>query len=398
MTVSLWQQLEPPCTEIRTGVVIIGAGISGLSAAIECESRGVDAVIVEQDFPGARASGRNAGYLMRGAAENYARACADYGRDRARTLWKFTEDNLTALRALGVSALPSFADRPSCLVALDREEAGDLERSVELLREDGFDAAPIRPGADAPADPIWRSGRPLVAMVNPRDATCSPMELVNLLRSKLRSTHIVQGSRVFAIEPGGDAVTVRARGHTIHARHALVCTNAYARDLLPELAGVVTPNRGQMLAIRPHDPAHADLAFAYYLSHGSEYIRPGPDATVLIGGARKHRELEERTDAEGLNPAVQERLEEWARELITERYEVTARWSGIMGFSPDGLPIIRPCRGFDSRVWFCGGLTGHGMSMGHLTARHAISIMLGDPPSPAGALFAFNEDGSRPGA
>lgn len=394
MTVSLWQQLEPPAAETRTGVAIIGAGISGLSAAIECEARGIDAVILEQDFPGARASGRNAGYLMRGGAENYARAITDYGRDRARTLWKFTEDNLTALRTLGVASLPSFADRPSCLVALDREEAGELQHSAELLREDGFDAQLIRPGPNAPADPIWRSGRPLTALVNPNDAVCSPMELVGLLRFKLQRTPVIQGSRVYAIEAHGDTVTILARGHTIHADHALVCTNAYARELLPELAGVVTPNRGQMFAIRPNNPSDADLSFAYYLNHGSEYIRSGPSHTVLLGGARTHRELEERTDTEGLNPAVQERLGEWARELITDRYEVTARWSGIMGFSPDGLPIVRPCLN-SNRVWFCGGLTGHGMSMGHLTARHAVAVMLGDAPSQAAALFAMNH-GSRP--
>lgn len=395
MTVSLWQQLEPPAAERRTRVAIIGAGISGLSAAIECESRGIDAVIIEQDFPGARASGRNAGYLMRGAAENYARAIADHGRDRARTLWKFTEDNLTALRDLGAGALPSFAERPSCLVALDPEEAGELERSDELLREDGFSTELIRPGSDAPRDPIWRSGKSINALLNPNDAVCSPMELIGLLRSQLQRTPILQASRVYNIEAASDTVTLCARAHTILADHTLVCTNAYACDLLPELADIITPNRGQMLAIRPHNPSDADLAFAYYLRHGSEYIRSGPDHTVLIGGGRKHRELEERTDAEGLNPAIQDHLEHWALQLITDRYEVTARWSGIMGFSPDGLPVIRPCLNSD-RVWFCGGLTGHGMSMGHLTARHAVAVMLGDAPSPAAALFAMNADGSRP--
>lgn len=392
MTVSLWQRLEPRPEVVRTEVVIIGAGISGISAAIECEARGVRAVIVEQDFPGARASGRNAGFLMRGAAENYALSCDQHGRDRTRFMWQWTERNLLALRALGVGTLPGFRDRASCLIALGEPEAGELERSVQLMREDGFAVDLVRPGHGSPDDAVWRSGRPVLGLVNPDDAVCSPIELIGYLRAGLRHTPELQSSRVYAIEPSNGGVVVRARGHEVHAARALVCTNAYARELLPELEGVVVPNRGQMFAMRPEDPGHADLAFAYYLNHGYEYIRPGPDQTVVIGGSRTHREAEERTDAEGLNPAVQARLEQWAREIITDRYQVIARWSGIMGFSPDGMPIVRSCAGTDGRVWFCGGLTGHGMSMGHVTARHAVGAMLDDAPNP----FDLPLGGSRP--
>lgn len=392
MTVSLWQRLDPRPMPLEADVAIVGAGISGLSAAIECESRGLRAVVIEQDYPGSRASGRNAGYLMRGAADNYDAAVRDLGRDRARFLWRWTEENLRALRALGAGTLPGFADRASCLAAIGEPEAGELERSAEHMRADGFRVETVRPGAGAPDDALWRSGRPVLGLVNPDDAVCSPVELVGLLRSRLARSPVLTASRVYGIEPDASGVTVRARAHTVRAGRVLVCTNAYARELLPELGPLVTPNRGQMLAMRPHDPADADLAFAYYLNHGSEYIRPGPDATVIVGGSRKHREAEERTDAEGLNPVVQDRLEQWARELITDRYEVTARWSGIMGFSPDGMPIVRARDGTGGRVWFCGGLTGHGMSMGHLTARHAVRSMLDGSPNP----FDLGPDGARP--
>ncbi len=392
MTVSLWQRLAPEPERLEADVAIVGAGITGLSAAIECEARGLRAVIVEQDFPASRASGRNAGFLMRGAADNYAVACEQLGRPYARLLWSWTEENLRMLRALGVRSLPGFEDRPSCLVALDEAEAAELERSAVLMREDGFRADLLPPGK-GPDDPVWRSGRARLALVNPDDAVCSPVELVGLLRSALRATELRTASRVYAIEPDAGGVVVRARGCEVRAGRVLVCTNAYARELLPELDGVVVPNRGQMFAMRPEHARDADLAFAYYLNRGSEYVRSGPGKTVIVGGARKHRELEERTDADGINPAVQARLEEWARELISARFTVTARWSGIMGFSPDGMPVIRACDGRDGRVWFCGGLTGHGMSMGHLTARHAVRVMLGEEASP----FTLGAHASRPG-
>jgi glycine/D-amino acid oxidase-like deaminating enzyme len=79
---------------------------------------------------------------------------------------------------------------------------------------------------------------------------------------------------------------------------------------------------------------------------------------------------------------VQEHLERLARELICPRFEVVARWAGVMGFSPSGLPTVRAGEGGgvsreSGRVWFCGGFTGHGMSMGHLTGRAAARAVLG---------------------
>lgn len=68
-------------------------------------------------------------------------------------------------------------------------------------------------------------------------------------------------------------------------------------------------------------------------------------------------------------------IERYADELIGPGYEITARWSGTMGFSPDGMPMIGQVLG--DRVWFCGGFTGHGMSLGFRTAQAAVDAMLG---------------------
>ncbi len=393
MTVSLWQQRSPTPERTDTAVAIIGAGISGLSAAIECEARNIPCVVLEAEYPASKASGRNAGYLMRGAAENYAAAIEDLGRDRARFLWRWTEDNLKALRALGLESVPSFEDRPSCLAATLDDEADQLERSARLLADDGFETQLLRPGAAAPDDPVWNSGHASVGLLNPHDATCSPAELVAFLQGKLERTRVITNAPVHAIEPDDKGVLIRARAAEVAADHALVCTNAYARHLLPELEGVVTPNRGQMLSFRPHDPALADLAYAYYINHGSEYIRPGRPGEIILGGARKSDEHAERTDTDAVTRTVQHTLEQWIRTLITDRYTVTARWAGIMGFTPDAVPIVKPTA-LDPRVWFCGGLTGHGMSMGHTTARHAVHAMLDSTPSP----FGLNPDGTRPAA
>ncbi len=377
MTVSLWQRTPSHKTE-QCDVAIIGAGISGLSAAIELESRGISAIILEAEYAGSKASGRNAGYLIRGAAENYALASQQLGRDTARFLWDWTQQNLSGLKALGLESTPGFAARSSCIVSLKEQEHNELVESQKMLLEDGFAAELIKP-EDGPSDLLWRSKQPTLGLLNPNDAVCSPIELIGLLGATLTSTPIYEDAEVFRIEDDGNRIALRTRSVDVIASRVMICTNAYADELIPKLNGIITPNRGQMLAIKPKLASDAKLEFAYYLNHGSEYVRSAPDDQIIFGGARTYHAENEATSADGISDEVQSHLESFVRELLTIDYDITARWSGIMGFSPDGMPIIGkvPIHTLNNTdIWFCGGLTGHGMSMGFQTARHAIRVML----------------------
>lgn len=376
MTVSIWSRSATP-RRVACDVAVLGAGVSGLSAMTELRRRGVDAVVVERGRPGAGASSRNAGFLMRGAARNYAASCAAYGRERARELWAFTEANQAELRAIGVADLPGYAARPSCLVAFAADEERDLRASVRLLEEDGFACRGIEPGA-GPDDALWARGRVRYGLANPEDASCSPAELIGLAASRIEPERMLTGQEVTGIEPSADGgVLVRTPDADVACTRVLACLNAYVGSVLPALDGVVVPNRGQMLAAVPE--ADPRLACCYYANGGSEYLRPGPDGTVLIGGARAAFREAEQTPVDATSEPVQSRLEAYLGDWLGTRFRVTARWSGIMGFSPDHLPMVGPVPhpGIqDGALWFCGGFSGQGMSMGWRAARLAVASML----------------------
>jgi hypothetical protein len=58
-----------------------------------------------------------------------------------------------------------------------------------------------------------------------------------------------------------------------------------------------------------------------------------------------------------------------------------------MGFSVTGLPVVKRV-GTEleaaAPVWFCGGFTGHGMSMAYETTRIAVGVMLDGAENPFG--------------
>lgn len=395
MSVSHWRRqasdhnLVPASPLPRSAdLVVLGAGVAGVSAALEAQRLGLRAVVLERHHLASGASGRNAGFLMRGMAENYAVAIEQYGRDRARAAWRLSEDNLRDLVALGAEELRSFQRIPSVLLALDEREHAQLRMSVDLLREDGFDTLWVDDGADA----AWTSGLALGGLVNPHDGAVNPVELLHWLAAKLRQP-ILAGVEGASFEPRGETVVVRTSAGDIEAPRVMVCTNAYAGEMLPSLRAAVKPRRGQMLSIRPRaDAPWRRLDASYYLNFGHEYVRQTFDGTVVLGGYR-WKQAERETGYEDYPPPdLQRDLEALAASLFCDEdespadaFDVLARWSGVMGFSPDGMPLVGPVdEPWNDRagVWFCGGFTGHGMSLGHRTATLAVRSMLGQADNP----------------
>lgn len=377
-------------------MLVVGAGICGIAAALELERRGARAAVVERCWPGAGASGRNAGFLMRGLAESYAAAVEAYGREAARRVFRVSEENIAALRREGIEALPSYRAVPSCVLAMKEAEAGVLRRSAALMREDGFAVEWVEEGEDT----VWRSGHVLGGLVNPHDGSVNPVEMLGLLASKLREP-VRERQEVVSLSPDGAGVTARTTDGVFRAGRVLVCTNAYAGLLFPELGRLVTPRRGQMLALRKPG---VRLDCSYYANFGSEYFRQTPDGTVVFGGCRTYNADAEVGYEDRTTERVQSMIEGYADRLLGPGYEIAARWAGTMGFSPDGMPILGPVPGplgESGRVWFCGGFTGHGMSLGFRTAQAAARAVLGlDEDAELRRIFSlarFGPAGARGG-
>ena len=399
MPAPYWRHSNALATR-QIDALVVGAGICGLSVAAELLERNLRVAIVERHTLGAGASSRNAGFLMRGMAENYAAAIQAHGRDRARAMWRFTEENLAILLHRGIDALPSFRPVPSCLMAIDTTELAQLRDSLALLREDGFAAGWL----DTHDDSAWASGAALGALVNPNDASINPWEMLSHLAAPLRPL-LFEQQELLGVHPADaghagplaapDCVIARTTDGAFLARHVILCTNAYtprvlaamhpspASTLHSAMTGAIAPKRGQMLAIRPATPYRLD--FSYYINFGHEYARQTPDGTVVVGGKRTTRPDEEVGYVDEPTPAIQHELEAFARHTLRLEGDIIARWAGTMGFTPDGLPLVGPVATPDlpeRALWLCAGFTGHGMSLAARTARACVHELLDHEPSP----------------
>jgi glycine/D-amino acid oxidase-like deaminating enzyme len=379
MTVSLWTR-KRAVTNTTADVVVIGGGVAGISCALALQDRGVTPLVVERHTIGWGASSRNAGYLMRGAADNYSAAVAAYGRKTAKQIWQLTEANLRGLLNRGVGELPSCKACPSCLLALTDEEHAELVRSRDLLEEDGFRVGWL----DAHDDSAWSNAAPRGGLVNPDDRTADPCEVIAHLASQLNSTPLL-GSEVFAIEQNAQGISVHTSQGTIGAADAIICTNAYLNQVVAPDVAWIEPNRAQMLSI---DAGVRRLDFAYYANHGGEYFCQPDLKTLVFGGKRLSHAAHERTTCDATSEGVQAEIESFARSILGEPPVVTARWAGIMGFTKDHLPLAGPVPAAradneqaNGRIWVCAGFNGHGASMAHETAeRVATALVDGGPP------------------
>lgn len=348
-------------------VAVVGAGLAGLSLALHLRRRGVEVCVLEREHPAAGASGRNAGHLLAGTSEYYNRAVDLLGRDKAREIWAFTEANQRDFSAHLLS-LPVETGYQRCgylACATTEHERRELESTVQLLREDGF------------ASEYWsaeqllkRTGRSLFlgARHAPDDGLVHPARVVWALADQVRSAGGLLASRTEVLAVEEDSLGWRLDLRTpegprrLGAAVVVHCTNAWTHQLLPAFTDLITPVRGQMLAT---ERLHKVIPMAMAANYGYEYWRQAPTGEVLLGGWRwSQREQEIGVLSETLNPEIHQGLADFLQGNFPKLVgaELRCAWTGVMGFSRDGLPWVGEVPGRQGQ-FLAAGFTGHGFGL-----------------------------------
>ena len=350
------EQLPQRRLDGRAEVAVIGGGVTGCSCALTLADRGVRVRLHEAREIAGGASGRNGGFALRGATPPYDEARRLLGEERARLVMDITERSLDRMEELAGDA---FHRVGSLRLAYDGTERNALRREHDALRDDGFAVEWV----DELAPPLDRLY--LGAILHPTDGVLQPARWVRRLAAHAvaAGADVREGEAVLVDELDADVIVVAGDGFT--------------PGLLPELAGLVHATRGQVLATEPL----RELLYErpHYAREGYDYWQQLPDGRLVIGGSRDASFDTESTHVEATTDLVQARIDALVERLAGYRPQVTHRWAGIWGTTPDLQPLVGPVPGREG-VWVAGGYSGHGNALGLACGDLVARAILGEQP------------------
>jgi gamma-glutamylputrescine oxidase len=336
-------------------VAIVGAGVTGCSAAYHLARAGVRVRVYDDRGVAGGASGRNGGFALRGTAAPYDVAVESIGRKAALDIWRWTEAAMSRMAALGGDA---FRATGSLRIAVDAEERDEIRREYEALVADGL-VVEWRDGLEGPV-----ASRAHGAILHPGDGVLQPATLVRRIAER-------------AVEAGAEfrlGTRVVSPAET-EAGTVVVCTDGYRSGLLGEIEGLIVPTRGQIIVTEPIDERW--FLTPHYGRHGFDYWHQTPDGRIVAGGFRDVSLDAEFTTDEVITPGIQTALEEFVAGLIGRRLRVDYRWAGIFGLIPDFLPVVGPVPG-EERTWVAAGYSGHGNVLGFACGELVARALLGE--------------------
>jgi Glycine/D-amino acid oxidases (deaminating) len=360
--------------------IVVGAGIVGLSTAIELKEKypAQTVLVLERGLLPTGASSRNAGF-----------ACMGSLTELLDNEQYHTEHEITSLYLKRKQGLELLRNR------LGDERIGyRANGSYELLNVDDLPMLAQMEYLNNLLLPI--TGKPAFALANDKIqpfgfSTAHTMALIeNTCEGELNTGKMLRALTDFAISKGvevktgaevvrfddmGSYVTVEIRDPfrreslTLNGSTLSICTNAFAKQLLPEVD--VVPGRGQVLITDPIP----DLKFrgVYHFDKGYYYFRE-IDGRVLLGGGRNLDFDGEETTEFAVTENIQASLEEKLREVIIPdtRFTIAQRWSGIMAFGSSKEPIVQA---FSPRVFGAFRMGGMGVALGSLVGRELVELI-----------------------
>lgn len=376
---SYWQTLNqcsyaPLIGEHHTDVAIVGGGYTGSWLGYWLKDAGLRVSIIEGQFPGFGASGRNGGLLLQGPAQLLSEASAMMGKAQALRLLDWTRRTFEWLQPLRARYDLDFHQTGSLYLGGDAGERSGIEETVSLFRDSGILARVLLP-RDQPHS-LQNLGYDVAAWF-PDDGMVHPLKLIHALlnEAQQQGVGIYSQSRVERWDQDAKGHVLTGARFRVHASHVIIATNAYTPEWIPFFHNLIHPVRGQVLITEPVPPL--DYSYPVYADHGFNYWHQRQEGMIVLGGFR-HLAIEEEVGTDlVLHDRIQETLSEFMTKVAGRPIAITHRWAGIMGMTPDHLPYIGE---IIKGLWIAGGYNGHGSTVAPIAAEMLKDAILEQKP------------------
>ncbi len=344
MQISIW---EKESFYAPKDVIIVGSGLVGLWCAWHLKKNDptLSVAIVDRGIIPTGASTRNAGFACFGSVTELVEDAARFGEENMLQLVEMRYKGLQYIRKV---FKPVTIDFELCggyelFTGNEKAQITSLDHDIEHLNTLLKDITGRNQTFKRADKKIAAQGLHHVTHLieNKLEGYLHSGKLCQALLQTVQSmgVTVLNAIEISGFEKQNDHIELYTNQFVpLRTSKLLICTNAFARQLLPALD--IVPARGQVLVTSPIENLplkgtfHFDAGYYYFRNLGNR---------VLLGGARNKAFEEETTTELTTTNTIQQELEHFLCTYILPgySYQITDRWSGIMGMGNEKLPIVK---------------------------------------------------------
>jgi gamma-glutamylputrescine oxidase len=364
-TVSAGTAPERPALSGRrtADICVIGAGYTGLSAALHAAEAGASVIVLEARSVGFGASGRNGGQIHSGWRKDQQELERWLGPLHARELWALAEEAKALVHGLIDRHGIACELKPGLLIAAHRIRAAHtLARDAEHLSAAygycGFRMLSAEECATETGSTKYQGGRldrggghlhPLLYAYGLADAAESA------------GAEICEQSPVLTIERSRNGIELRCDGGQVLASRTILATDAFTGVLVPELDRYIGHIESFIAATAPLPGPYANTILPHNIAvadtrHVLDYYRKSVDLRLLFAGREAY--FGAPTDIAALVRARLIRVFPQLRDVAIEY-----AWSGTVGITVTRMPHFGK---ITERLLFGNGYSGQGVALATL--------------------------------
>jgi len=376
---SIWQDVGNfiPAEKIfspQADVVIIGAGITGLSTALQLQQQGKSCILIEANNIGFGTTGGTTAHLNTFFDTPYNKVIKNFSLQKAELLFQSAKEAMAIIKdnAAGFGIDCNLEDTTGYLFSLNAKQDEELDDIVVAGKKVGLEINFIN---DSPFPIPYLK----IASIE-NQAQFHPLKyIIGLARAFERAGGtIVQNCMVTNIT-GDEMLTIETSQFTIKATHAVYATHIPPGVNLLHFRCV--PYRSYAIAVKLKNNNYP-LALGYDMQDPYHYYRTQEidGEQFLIAGGEDHK-----TGHEENTGACFRRLESYVKSYF-EVDKIVYRWSSQYFEPADGLPYIGYLPGSNSNIFVATGYGGNGMTYSSIAAK-IISDMIIEGKSEYQELF-----------
>jgi gamma-glutamylputrescine oxidase len=341
----------PLAQTISADVCVVGAGLAGLTTALELSRRGLKVVVLEKNLIGSGASGRNGGFVSSGFALSIDAVAKQVGLQAAQALYELSRKGTEYVRR-EVSPENKMGD--GWIVASRYDDAGGLKAHgadmQQNYREDVqyLSTAETRMNLDTP--------RYFDSLLFANAFHIHPLRYCLELAKKTQvaGAVIYENSSVVSATKVGVEFVVKTVLGEVRAKHVVHCVSSTGRDVHKPSGRAVLPVATYIAVTEPLQQTAINTGAAISdTRRAGDYYRLIDGGRILWGGRITTR----------VSPPS--RLAERMKGDMVATYpalgnpRIDYAWAGLMGYAIHKMPLIgRDVEG----QWFATAFGGHGLN------------------------------------